>query len=1006
MALQKQVANINFAQGLDTKTDPLQIPFGKFYDMDNSIFRTGPGLTKRNGFGLLSTLPDATNTYVTTFNGNLTAIGNSLYAYSDGSATWVNRGGITPVSLRVLPTVRSNATQSQADTVVASNGLSCTVFTEAGTYKYTILDSTTGQEIVNPTLIQSGTGTITGAPKVFLLGNYFFIIITNTIAGTPHLQYNAIPISQPTYVPSPVDITAQYTPASTVAFDAYKANNGSIYIAWNGSDGGGAIRMCYITQSLVQSATVVFAGSTATMMSVYSYDSTSTPVIYASFSNGSTLKTLAVDSVLTTIFSPATVSSTGVHLNVTQTATATGATVFWEVQNTYSYGGSLPSNYINKNTVSAAGAVGTASTIVRSVGLASKAVYYTGTLDSYMLVAYQSTYQPSYFVINSSGQVVAKLAYSNGAGYLTTGLPNALINSEGDVCVAYLYKVQITPVNKAQGAANSGSGIYAQIGVNMVSFSPNGDYVTAELGGALNISGGQVWAYDGTQPVEQNFHLWPDNISLAQSNSGGAMTLQQYYYQVTYEWSDGNGNINRSAPSIPVSITLTGANNTVTLSINTLRLTSKTTQPVKICIYRWSAAQQVYYQVTSVSSPTYNSTTTDSITFVDQLADSSIIGNVILYTTGGVVENVGPPSASAVTIYRSRLVIADAENLNLLWFSKQVIDQTPVEMSDLFTIFIPPTIGAQGSTGPITALSTMDDKLIIFKKNAIYYITGNGPDNTGANNDFSEPIFITGTAGCTNPNSIVMTPKGLMYQSDKGIWLLGRNLQTTYVGAPVEAYNSARVLSSLTIPKTNQVRFTLDTGYTLMYDYFFDQWGTFTNVPAISSTLYQNLHTYINEYGEVLQETPDKYLDNGVPVLMKFTTSWLNVGGLQGFQRAYQLFFLGTFYSPHKLNVAIAYDYNTTAVQQTLITATNYSAPWGGDPNWGGSSAWGGASPVEQWRVFLQQQKTQAIQVTVNEIFDSQYGTVPGLGLSLSGMALLFGLKSNIIKLPAAQSVG
>jgi hypothetical protein len=359
-----------------------------------------------------------------------------------------------------------------------------------------------------------------------------------------------------------------------------------------------------------------------------------------------------------------------------------------------------------------------------------------------------------------------------------------------------------------------------------------------------------------------------------------------------------------------------------------------------------------------------------------------------------------------MTLYRSRFFMVDAEDTNLLWYSKQVIEETPVEMSDLFTIFVPPTQGAQGSTGGITALSTMDDKLIIFKRDAIYYITGNGPDNTGANNDFSEAVFITGTAGCTNQKSITMTPNGLMFQSDKGIWLLGRNMQTTYVGAPVEVYNVNTVISAITIPATNQVRFALDNGITLMYDYYFDQWGTFVGIPLVASTLYQNLQTFVNEFGEVLQETPGVYLDNGRPVLMKFTTSWLNVGGLQGFQRAYQLFFLGTFYTPHKLNVAIAYDYNTSAVQQTLIQPTNYSPPWGGDPNWGGSSAWGGSTPVEQWRLFLQQQKTQSIQVTVSEIFDSQYGTVPGLGLSLSGMALLYGLKGNIIKLPAAQSVG
>jgi len=1005
MALAKQVMPINFSLGIDTKTDPLQLKLGTFYDMDNSIFRTGPGLTKRNGFGLLSTLPVATSTYLTTFAGNLTAIGTTLYAYSSPTATWVSRGNITPMNVSVLPVVRSNASQTQADTVVASNGVALTVYTEAGAYKYSAMDSTTGQTLLDPTTIPAGAGVIQGAPRVFLLGNYFIILISNLISATNRIQYLAIPINSVTTVPVGVDVTTQYTPATTVNFDAVLGNNNRLYIVWNGSDGGGAIRMCYLNSALTQSNTVAFAGRAATIMSAAVYNSTGTPVIYASFytTSGTTGYTLAVDANLNTIFSPVSIISSGTVLNITSTASSSGAKVFFEVSNTYSYGTPDATNFINKVTVSAAGSASAATTIVRSVGLASKA-FATGGI-SYMLTAYQSTYQPTYFLINDSGNVVAKLAYSNGGGYKTTGLPNAIADASGNYRIAYLYKTLVTSVNKTQGVANA-AGIYAQVGVNLASFTiGTSSFQSAELGSNLNITGGQLWAFDGATPVEQNFHLWPDYVNLTGSTTGGTMTAQQYYYVATYEWSDNQGNQHTSAASIPLAVTTTGSTSSVTVKVNTLRLTLKTTQPIKIVIYRWSTAQQTYYQVTSVSSPTYNSTTTDSISFVDTQPDSAIIGNKILYTTGGVVEDSAPPGLSSVTIFKSRLWGVSNEDPNLLYYSKQVISGTPVEMSQLFTYYVAPTTGAQGPTGGVTALSTMDDKLIIFKKNAIYYVTGNGPDNAGANNDLSDPVFITSVAGCTNPQSIVMTPGGLMYQSDKGIWLLGRDLSTKYVGAPVEAYNSATVNSALTIPGTNQVRFMLNTGYTLMYDYYFDQWGTFTGVPSISSTLFQNLHTYLDKYGKVLQETPGVYLDNGSPVLMRFTTGWLNMAGLQGFERAYYLLFLGTFYTPHTLSVSIAYDYNTSATQQTAIKPTNYGPAWGGDPAWGGSASWGN-SPVEQWRLFLQKQKTQAIQVTVQEFFDPSYGTVAGLGLSLSGMSLVYGLKSNIVKIGADQSVG
>ena len=191
MALNKQSIQINFSQGLDTKTDDKQVQLGKFINLENTVFDKGGKLTKRNGFGQLPSLSDSSSLYATTFNGNLTAIGNRLRAYSLGSQTWVDKGSIQPLSLSTLPLIRSNTNQSQCDSVVSSNGLVCTVYTDQNPaslgspiYKYSVADSTTGQNIVNPTVIPVSSGTVTGSTRVFLLGNYFVIVFNNVITAT------------------------------------------------------------------------------------------------------------------------------------------------------------------------------------------------------------------------------------------------------------------------------------------------------------------------------------------------------------------------------------------------------------------------------------------------------------------------------------------------------------------------------------------------------------------------------------------------------------------------------------------------------------------------------------------------------------------------------------------------------------------------------------------------------------------------------------------------------
>ncbi len=1009
--LPKQAIPLNFAKGVNTKTDRKQVQLGNFLALENSVFDTEGLLKKRNGYGALTSLPDATSNFITTFNGNLTAIGNSLLALAEGAAQWVNKGGLQPVELDTLALIRSNTNQSQSDTAVSSNGLVCTVFTDvqtAGTvYRYAVADATTGQNIVAPTVIPVSSGTVTGAPKVFALARYFIVVFTNVITATNHLQYIAISISNPSSVTTNADISATYTPATTVNFDGVVAND-TLYLAWNGSDGGGAIRMAYLSSTLIVSTAKIFAGRVATIMSVCADNTGSTPIIYAAFYDlaSTTAYALAVNQQLDTVKTPTQFLAAGTILNVTSVAQSGLCTIFYEVSNNYGYGTTAATHYIASKTMTQAGTVSSQVTTARSVGLASKAFLIDTSI--YLLSIYYSPSQPSYFLLNSSGQVVAKVAYQNGGTYYVTGLPSVAV-SDNVAQVSYLIKDLVQAVNKTQGAA-SATAVYSQTGINLVSFTIGTDKVgVAEIGQNLNLTGGFLWGYDGYAPVENGFHLYPDQVETTTATTGGLMTAQIYYYVATYEWADNQGNVYRSAGSIPVIRNISGsgtATNTITVNVPTLRLTYKTANPVKIVLYRWSTAQQTYYQATSLTAPTMNSLTVDSVAIVDTLADSSIIGNNILYTTGGVIENTGAPSFNAVTLFDDRLWGIDAEDPNLLWYSKQVIETTPVEMSDLLTLYIAPSIGSQGSTGRNKCAAPMDDKLVLFKRNAISYINGTGPDNTGANSQYSQPIFVTSTVGTENQNSIVFQPGGLMFQSDKGIWLLGRDLSTSYIGAPVEAYTkNATVQSAVNVPGTNQIRFTMDSGITLMYDYYYGQWGTFVNVPAISSTLYENLHTYINASGQVYQETPDSYLDGTSPVLMKFTTSWIAPAGVQGYQRAYFYYLLGDYISPHKLIVSTAFDYNNSFIQSKTITPDNSSQAWGGDSSWGEGASWGNTGDDEEWKVFLNQQRCKAFNITVQEIFDPTMGQMAGAGFTLSGINMVVGLKRGFNPIRAARSV-
>lgn len=1088
--------NINFGQGVNTKLDPNQVPIGQFLSLQNSVFQKGGLLSKRNGYQIISGAP-AHSAYLTTLNNNLLAIGDSISAEVSSLDTFVTKGALQPCSLSISPVIRNNLNQIQTDTAIA-NGLICITYTQqtesssglVTNYLYAVQDSTTEQNIVEPTAIPflSG-GTISGSSRVFVVGNFFVIISPVLISSSTFLQYFSIPILHPTN-PSPAQNTFPevYVPlGSNPGWDACVESNNTLVIAYNSTAGGQGVHVTALLETQIaanQDSGLVhaFTGATfkAGILSVC-VDTTVNPnIVYISFwnpstSNGYTCAVYSGFGSITTQFAPVQIITSSTVLNLASSAQNGSVTVYSEIANNYSYDNSIPTHFVNSIPVSQAGTVGSPLTVIRSVGLASKAFIVNGV--SYFLSAFQSPFQPSYFLINgststeSSPVIVAKLAYQNGGGYLTLGLPGITLQGT-TASTSYLYKQDVEALNTLNNPQQTtAGGIYSQLGINLVSFEIGTQNIqSSEIGQDLHLSGGFLSMFDGYFPVEHNFFVWPDSvettytetstitptgtfssgsftivvssaagifpgmsitdstntyipagtsvvfvngttitISQATTHAGagdslsiqgniaaqpdGATNTNAYFYQVTYEWTDAKGNPFRSTPSIPVSVTTasTGTTGTIAIHVPTLRLTQKVFNVVKIVIYRWSVETQVYNQVTSILAPVLNDTTIDSVTFVDTLPDADVIGNNILYTTGGVVPDVNGPASNILSLFDTRLWLVDAEDPNLLWVSKSVIEGTPVEMSSLFTIYIAPNVGTTQSSGPMTALFPMDDKLIIFKENSIFYMNGTGPDNLGTTSvgcplgQYSPPIFITAVVGCTNQQSIVLTQNGLMFQSDKGIWLLDRNLQTQYIGAPVEAFNSFNVSSANVIPGTNFVLFTLNTNTFLMYDYYYGQWGTWTGPgTVISSCIYQGLHTILTNHGQILQQDLTSYSDNTNAVLMQFTTGWLNLATLQGYERFYEMYLLGTFLSPHILLAQIAYDYNSSIYHQSFIYPKNFS-PSIPSP-FGVPTPFGTVLQLEQWRVHAKKQLCQSFQITIQEVFDETYGVMPGAGFTMSGI--------------------
>ena len=341
------------------------------------------------------------------------------------------------------------------------------------------------------------------------------------------------------------------------------------------------------------------------------------------------------------------------------------------------------------------------------------------------------------------------------------------------------------------------------------------------------------------------------------------------------------------------------------------------------------------------------------------------------------------------------------------------------ELADGYGVELPPDliIECDPYGGAIVALHDMDGQVVVFKEHAIYIFDGDGPLPNGDSSQtgFSTPALVTSDVGCTDPASIALTPLGLVFKSAKGIMLLDRGKSVNYVGAPVEAYNGQTIRRATLMQDRTQVVFLTDSGLTLLYDYFFQQWSTYTNHEGFDAQIVDGSYYYLRTDGRVFKETPGVYSDAGKPIRLRLETAWIKmVDYLQGFARFYHAHLIGDWVSPHQLVMQVQLDYGNHWSQPAYLDATNASSSsgWitgsqagtiGAEPIGGseygdgpyGDGPYGGTPPgLYQWRMHLGL-VGQAIRFRIE---DFQAEGQLGASFELAELTLTGGVKGPVRK--------
>jgi hypothetical protein len=399
--------------------------------------------------------------------------------------------------------------------------------------------------------------------------------------------------------------------------------------------------------------------------------------------------------------------------------------------------------------------------------------------------------------------------------------------------------------------------------------------------------------------------------------------------------------------------------------------------------------------------------------------------NPLLYSqpSGGELPNDPPPASSYAVTNIKRAFVASAENPSWLYFGKPYYPGRPPEFSALQFLDIDPP------SGNIAGLAVLDQNIVIFKKERIFVLSGDGPDATGAG-AFNNTFAVATDTGCMDDKSIVSTESGVYFRSVRGIQLLDRSLAVTYIGAPVERLiANSTITSSALVPGQNQIRFALASNdpaisgtsadnVVLVYDYFLQRWSTYGFRPGYDLTRSLTLigqATWRNNWfglaGNAVFEDAGPYstgtggiqfTDGSVitsatapsghgqvytttytQVHMTIETAWIPLAGPMGFGRLRRISVLGDFRANHVISLYIAFDYNDTYLYEISYTPQTLHAHPG---------------DAQEWRIRSPRQVGQSVKF---RLVDSSVGEA----CVITGLLLETSQKSGGPRLPDAQSV-
>lgn len=452
---------------------------------------------------------------------------------------------------------------------------------------------------------------------------------------------------------------------------------------------------------------------------------------------------------------------------------------------------------------------------------------------------------------------------------------------------------------------------------------------------------------------------------ISNANMGSGLPTGEYRFLAVLEQQSPSGNIIRAVSSTIFTYTVGTANRGLDVTIKCPTLEASRLTNSLLTVFILTPGETVWLSYIEGVKIAAAQTVSGGAMPLKQRA---------LYTTGGVLEDRPPPApVGAVSIAKNRMWVMSAE-AEEVWFSDTIFPGELPLFNEACTLPLP-----QGGGDGYFAVE-IDGKIVVFQKYQISATYGDGPNQDGSSN-FPDLQIVARDIGTINSNTVITTNDGIFFLSSKGLWMLNRGLQLEFIGTGIDD-DASGIVCGAKLTDSEQIWF-FTASKALIWDNYHKLWTTApTGLVGITdaSVIDGVLHVVAGGYDFTLTNTST---DSGAPIAVRAKTGWISLGGLKGFERIRRIMFLTDQESATTMTVKLRYNFVDTVAETFTITSADIVDSGGN----------------VQWLMRPKIQKCECFQI---EFETSSSGAT----LELSSIALEYGIKSGLMRLPASKKIG